>query len=135
MKTRLIKILAVLAVSASLTNCSLSDDTKQNCNQIIGVSTIGVIGARNATVNEEVELGVSYRIADACGDFYNFKDQVVSATEKKIIVYATYDACNCDRVLSTKTEIYKFKATTPGTYKLRFATTNDVFVDHVIIVE
>lgn len=136
MKTRLIKnLLAVVVISAGLSSCSLEDDNQKNCSQIIGASTVAVVGPTTAAVNEEITLTVSYRVAAACGDFYAFNNQTVNATEKKIGVLTTYDVCNCDNVYTVENEPYKFKVAAAGTYTLNFATTNDVFIKHIITVE
>jgi len=135
MKTRLIKnLLGVLVVLVGFTSCSL-DDNKQNCTQIIGASTVAVTGPTTAAVNQEITLAVSYKAAAACGDFYNFNNQTVSATENKVGVLVTYDVCSCDGVYTVETEPYKFKVATAGTYTLKFAITNDTFITHVVTVE
>lgn len=134
MKTRLIKsVLGVLVVLACSTSCSL-DDGNRNCSQIIGTSTLGVTGPTTAAVNEEITLTVSYRLAEACGDFYNFNNQTVSATENNVGVLVTYDVCECDNVYTVKTEPYKFKVAVAGTYKIKFAITNDTFLIHTVTV-
>ncbi|MDR6967685.1 hypothetical protein J2X31_001697 [Flavobacterium arsenatis] len=137
MKTRLIKnLLGVLAVVVTFTSCSLSDDTQQNCSQVIGVSTVAVSGPTTATVNEEITLTVSYRVAEECGDFYAFNTQAISGTEKQITALVLYDVCNCDNTENTNVnEPYKFKASVAGTYTLKFFKTEDTFVTHTVTVE
>ena len=137
MKTRLIKnVLGILFVLGTFTSCSLSDDSQQNCTEVLSVSTTSVSGATVGQVNEEITLTVSYRVAETCGEFYGFSKQDVSETEKNIAVLFTYDLCNCNQTENTiVTAPYKFKATQAGTYKLKFAKTDEVFVTHTIVVE
>lgn len=136
MKTRLIKkALGVLFVLGTLTGCSLDDGNEKNCSQIIGAGAVAITGPTEAAINEEITLTVTYKMATSCGDFYAFNNQTVNATEKKIGVLVTYDVCNCDNLLTNVTEPYKFKVAVAGTYKLKFAVTNEVFLTHTVTVE
>ncbi|WP_026705821.1 hypothetical protein [Flavobacterium soli] len=136
MKNNLIKMLSgTLLFALFSTSCSLPDDNKDNCVQVIGVATDGVVGPVEATIDQEITLNVTYKIAASCGEFYIFSEQTVSSTEKKVAILATYDVCNCNNVYTTKTQPYKFKVATAGVYSLKFATENNAFITHVITVE
>lgn len=136
MKNKLItSLLGVLVILVCFTSCSLPENDRSNCSQVIGAATIAVAGPTTAAVNEEITLAVSYKIQAACGDFYAFNNQTVNATEKKVGVLVTYDACSCDGVYTVENEPYKFKVAVAGTYTLKFATTNEVFVTHIVTVE
>ena len=136
MKAKLIRATVMLLALIVFVSCELSNDDSRNCSAIIGVPTTAVTGPIAASVNEEINLSVSYKIATACGDFYAFNVVPTTTINEKIItVYNTYDACNCDNVYTTESEPFKFKAAAEGVYTLKFRTTDTTFVTHVVTVE
>lgn len=127
------KSLFVLFTLVFLSSCDLGDD-QETCYYVAGVGTTAVTGPETADVNEEISFNVTFKVAGNCGSFLQFFE-AETGNEIKITVNAKYEGCDCDGVETTRTAVYKFKATSPGIYKLIFKKTNTEFITKTITVE
>ena len=128
------KSLLLCFVALSAASCDISNDQPSNCPAVIGVSTVAVSGPTTATVDQTINLNVSYKTKKNCGDFHSFYKEV-NGLEKTITVNTIYDACDCDEVVTTEIAPYAFKEAAAGVYVLKFKETNTTFITHTITVE
>ena len=131
------KTMLLAVMLFSITSCDLGgDDTSvQNCNYPIGIGTTAVTGPTTASLNEEIELTVSFTLGNNCGKFHQFYETLDGNRDKIITVNALFEGCNCDNSPVAKTEKYKFKAVSEGVYNLKFRKANNEFLIHTITVE
>lgn len=129
-----ISTLAILALI--MISCDISESSTVNCPEIIGVGTTAVTGPSETTVNTEIDLEVSYKARKNCGGFSSFYKNTSSDPLVDIItVNNTYNPCSCDQVESIQTANYTFKKSTAGIYIVKFKKTNEIFVEHTVIVQ
>lgn len=133
MKSIKISIL-LLIFGTTMSSCSLNND--EDCYEITGTDIRSVAAEPvTTTVNVPINLLVTYSVYKDCDSFYVFYEEVFEGATY-ITANIRYDGCNCN-VIETgaaRTENYKFVASTPGTYLLRFKTTNTTFIERAIVV-
>lgn len=133
MKNLITKLLLFTGIVALLQGCSLGDDTGTCYNRAL-VTTLGVTGPQSTQVNVEVEFMVTFPLLNSCGTFVEIAE-VKTTFPKEIAAAVDYNGCDCAPVTTQLTKPYKFKASTPGNYELRFLTDNeDVQIIKTIVV-
>lgn len=115
----------------ALTSCDITDDT-QTCIATIYAPATEVTGPATATINQEVDFAVKFKIENSCGSFLGFAES--TATPKQIAATVRYDGCDCNEVVTNVTKNYKFKATVAGEYTLKFLTANSQYITKTITV-
>jgi len=121
MKTINFKFLTLLLVVAFITGaCSLDDSNSGSCNVQYEMLIDAVAGpdAVTTTVNVPVTLQVTFKIANGCGTFNRFVENV--SYPKQIDALVDYVGCSCETAGSTVTKQYTFISANPGSYVLQF---------------
>ncbi|MDI1256597.1 MAG: hypothetical protein PSV16_10895 [Flavobacterium sp.] len=131
-KFRLHAAALVLFTAAAFTSCS-SDDDNSNAPLSKTAFVTAVTGPTTGTVNTELSLNVAFTVDNACGTFDKVLE-TTAANTKTIEVKAKYAGTNCGTTPASKTTIYKFKATSAGTYNLKFKKSATEFVTQTIVV-
>lgn len=132
MKRLKLKAIALaLFVTAGFVSCNNDDDTPSITTKKTLVSL--VTGPTAGTVNQELTLNVTFTVDNSCGAFNKF---IETTTDKTTVieVEAKYEGSNCGTTAATKTTTYKFKATTAGTYILKFKKSATEFVTQTIVI-
>ncbi|WP_029036969.1 hypothetical protein [Salinimicrobium xinjiangense] len=112
-----------------------SDDDEQDCINYEELANVTNVEApETATVNEAVDLTVTFQVQNACGEFARF-DESMTGTTRTIAVEAIYDGCACAQVITSRTVTYTFTPQTVGEHVLVFYTAPDEFVEVTITVE
>ena len=91
-------------------------------------------GATTASVNQELNLTISFICFNGCGQFGNV-EETISGNTTTIVVNAKYAGCICTQDVPTRTTLYKFKKVQVGTYQLKFLQTENTYLTHTIIVQ
>lgn len=91
-------------------------------------------GATTASVNQEINLTISFTCFNGCGQFGNVEETIAGNTTT-IIVNAKYTGCICTQDVPTRATSYKFKKALAGTYELKFLQTENNYIIHTIIVQ
>jgi hypothetical protein len=126
-------VFSVLFISL-LSSCNLNDD--QECFEITGTDIRSVAEEPvTTTVNVPIDIPVTYSVYKDCDTFYVFHEEIFEGVTF-ITANVRYDGCNCNVIEAGagRIESYRFVATTPGTYILRFKTTNTTFIERAIVV-
>jgi len=132
-KFRLHTVALVFFIAAGFTSCS-DDDTSSLALTTKQSFVSLVTGATTADINQEISLTVTFAVDNSCGSFNKFVETTADKT-KTIAVEAKYVGNNCGTTPATKTEPYKFKAATAGTYVLKFKKSATEFVTHNVVVD
>lgn len=113
---------------------SCSDDDDNDCITYEEIANVTDVQApETATVNETVDVTVTFQVKNSCGEFARF-DETVSGMTRTVAVEALYEGCNCAQVITSRTETYTFTITTAGEHLLRFRTAGDQFIERTITV-
>lgn len=126
MKIQFYKILLLCILFVS---CS---EGENECSYEANSPTLLVEGSNTTTINQPIELTLTYEVISECGNFKSFTEQVTGNTTE-IIVKARYVGCDCPQLLTNKTTTYTFNKSQVGTYVLKFRTFNN-FIEHTIEV-
>jgi hypothetical protein len=132
MKT--LKIVFSLLFISLLSSCNLNDD--QECYEITGTDIRSVaVEPFSTTTNVPIDIPVTYSVYKDCDSFYVFHKEIFEGVTF-ITANIRYDGCDCEVIEAgaERIESYRFVAPNPGTYILRFKTTNTTFIERAIIV-
>jgi len=127
------KLIALFAVLATITACSMEDDADNDyCYSSFYTGINEVTGPETTTVDEPIEIMATFNISNGCGEFNRF----VATTNypKQIVALVDYSGCTCTEVLQTVTEPYTFTASEPGEYVLKFIKPDETFITKTITV-
>ena len=114
---------------------SCSDDDENNCIDYEEVASVVATDApETATVNEPVEIEVTFEVPNACGEFQEFTEEI-SGTTRTIEVVAEFEGCACAQVITSRSAIYTFTPGTTGEHLLRFRSDSQDFIEETILVE
>lgn len=114
-----LKIISFLLLILTITGCEVSNDNK--CEQTLPAETTAVNGPVTANINQEITLTVGFKVSSTCGAFKSFsKEATTTANEQILTVVTVYNGCSCDTKSAIKSAPYLFKASTAGTYILKF---------------
>lgn len=112
-----------------------SGDDEPECIDYEELATVTNIEApETATVNQAIDVTVTFQVKNSCGEFARF-EEVVSGTTRTIEVEAIYDGCACAQVITSRTVTYTFTPETTGQHLLRFRTAPNDFIEATITVE
>ncbi|RZK04143.1 MAG: hypothetical protein EOO46_17340 [Flavobacterium sp.] len=127
------KIFLVLISFALLTSCANDDNASESCLSYSEayVDTVEAIETADAI---GFPFKVSFTVLNGCGDFGSF-EETVAGNVVTVNVIAKYEGCICTEALEIKEAVYSFKPTTPGTYTLRFRTSEDTFITETVTAE
>lgn len=130
MKTMKRLFFAFLIV-AGIAACS-TDTSDDYCFQQALTGVDEVTGPETTTVNEPIELQVSFKINNGCGEFYRFQES--NGFPKQIVAVVNYVGCVCTEMVEEATEPYTFQASQAGEYVLKFAKPDNTFITKTITV-
>ena len=132
MKTVKLKMVAfVLFMAAGFIACDKDDDVPSIITKKSLVTN--VTGATTGNVNQEIALEVTFGVDNKCGAFNKLLKETTDKTTT-IEVEAKYVGSNCGTTASTKKITYKFKATSAGTYIIKFKKSNTEYITHTIVI-
>ena len=95
------------------------------------ITTVG--GPDNVSVNQEIDLNVSYFFNNGCGKFDGV-ESAASGNTTIISLKAKYEGCVCTAIIQTGEVNYKFKAGQAGVYYLKFLQPNNTYFTDTITV-
>ena len=131
-KTYRILLLPVLVLSLFiLPGCGKSEEAV--CDYQVKAYPSNVSGATTASVNQEIDLTITFAVTNSCGTFGTFTESTVGNTTT-VDVAARYTGCTCNQAPVLRTTVYKFKRAAAGTYTLQFYQTQTTFLTYTIIV-
>jgi len=134
-KIKLTTIALLVFAGAAFTSCSNDDDSAPAPVTKEALVT-KVEGATTGHINQEVALNVSFTVDNSCGTFNKFVETTPVAKTTEIKVEAKYAAgSNCGTTPATKVAAYKFKATTVGTYILKFKKSATESITQTIVID
>lgn len=126
------KLFLALVSFALLTSCGSDDNGSENCLSYSEAYVDSVEPIENADA-----VGFLYKVKfivmNGCGGFGSFDEIIGDSTTVKVI--AKYEGCVCTEALEIKEAVYSFNPTAPGTYTLRFRTSEDTFITETVTVE
>lgn len=115
----------------TIASCDITDDTR-TCITTVYAPATEVTGPATATVNQEVDFIVKFKIENSCGAYLGFSQS--NGWPKQVAPTVRYNGCECNDAITNLTKNYRFKATTAGEYVLKFLTTNNQYITKTINV-
>ena len=111
--------------------CKKENVTNEQLHDITSVT-----GSATGTVNTDVILMVTYPYINGCDFIERFEESKEGnvITVKGITKPVGKDVV-CTQDVGTRTIEYKFKASTAGTYELRFRKLDNTTVNHTIVIQ
>lgn len=116
-----------------LTSCNKKQE-EDKCISTVKAPVTRIEGATTASINQEINLTISFTCFNGCGQFGNMEETIAGNTTT-IIVNAKYTGCICTQDVPTRATSYKFKKALAGTYQLKFLQTENTYLTHTIIVQ
>ena len=116
-----------------LTACT-KKQKEENCVSTLKAPVTKIEGATTASVNQEINLTISFTCFNGCGQFGNVEETIAGNTTT-IVENAKYTGCICTQDVPTRVTSYKFKKAQSGTYELKFLQTENNYLTHTIIVQ
>ncbi len=116
-----------------LTSCNKKKE-EDKCISTIKAPVTRIEGPTTASVNQEINLTISFICFNGCGQFGNVEETIAGNTTT-IKVNAKYTGCICTQDVPTRVTSYKFKKGQAGTYELKFLQTENTYLTHTIIVQ
>lgn len=123
MKTKLKLLPSILL----LLIISCEKEQENNCieNKIAYVTSI--ISPSTGTVNENINIEVSFGVNNGCGNFGKFIE-TQNGNTKTIEVEARYEGCVCTMDVPTRKTNYVFKSQNSGNYILKFKSSETEYI-------
>jgi hypothetical protein len=120
------KSLICIYIILLLISCDIggNDDV---CISRQGAFVTAIDAPLTATVNQPVDVEVSFPVVNGCGIFNRFIETTDGNTIT-IAVEALYDGCFCTADVPTRTTTYSFTPNTAGDYELKFVSSNGNFI-------
>lgn len=130
MKPKLKLILS--AILLVIFSCS-EEEQENNCieNKIAYVSSINL--PQTGTVNENINIEVSFGVNNGCGNFGKFIE-TQSGNTKTIEVEARYEGCVCTMDAPTRKSNYVFKTQNSGNYIFKFKSSSTEFITAILTI-
>lgn len=128
MKTIYLSFIALFLVS-----CSLEHDPEPTCTQYLPTAIKTVVEKPNADAAGYL-FDIGFEVLDSCGDFGSF-EETIEGNVITIKLIAKYVGCNCQPGEQSRTTVYAFTQTTPGTYTLKFKATDDFYITKTVDIE
>lgn len=116
-----------------LFGCIKKQDEKK-CLSYIKAPVTKIEGPSTASVNQEIDVTVSFGCFNGCGQFGNFEETITGNTTL-INVNAKYEGCICTQDAPIRKTSFKFKKSQTGTYELKFLQSENIYLTHTIIVQ
>ena len=114
---------------------SCSDNDENNCINFEEMANVTAAEAPDvATVNEPIDVTVTFSVDNACGEFADFNVST-SGTTRTIDVLAVYEGCACAQVITSRSATYTFTPEQSGEHTLRFTSGTDEFIEETILIE
>ncbi|MBS1752883.1 MAG: hypothetical protein R2765_12490 [Ferruginibacter sp.] len=117
--------------------CFLSCDKTPDDNKCLSYTQAPVTkveGPNTGNVNQDINLIVSFGCFNGCGQFGKF-EQTSDGDTTTINVIAKYEGCICTQDAPIRQTTYKFKATQPGIYFLKFLQTEKAYLTDTIQIQ
>ena len=116
-----------------LTSC-IKKKEEDKCLSYAKAPVTKIEGATTASVNQELNLTISFICFNGCGQFGNV-EETISGNTTTIVVNAKYAGCICTQDVPTRTTLYKFKKSQAGTYELKFLQTENNYLTQTITLQ
>jgi hypothetical protein len=135
MKRNIIKISAVCIITTLMAfTCKKGNDENNKCLSYAKAPVTVVSGATTGSINQDINLTVSFTCINGCGQFSGF-EQVRTGNTFEISVTAKYEGCICTQDVPTRQQVYTFRASQRGTYLLNFVQGSNSYITHTITVQ
>lgn len=132
MKKGIAIFLGILVILIASSGCYKVNRWKE-CIGYTNATITEVKGPNTASVNQEIDLIISYYLDNGCGKF-----ESLETTSKgnifTIRLKAKYQGCICTQMIIPGQYIYKFKAGQAGVYILKFLQPDNSYRDFTITV-
>ena len=125
-------IILLFFVFATLTVISCSK-AHIKCTTYQDTPVTGVQGPTSTTVNQAIDLVITYSFGNSCGKFERLQ-LTTSGNTTTITVIGKYEGCICSEVIVNGQTTYQFRSAQPGTYELKFFQSSGSFLTHTIVV-
>ncbi len=114
-------IFLLLALSACKKGDLKLPVTAKPCTDTVQHDVVSVSGPTSAYINQQVIFNVTWKGFNACDSFTGFKQDTV-ANAIAVKAFAQQDSCSACALTTGnfKSAAYKFEASRPGTYYLKF---------------
>jgi hypothetical protein len=113
---------------------STSNPILENCVSFHELPIKDVNVPTTAPINEQIAIPVSFWLSNGCGKL----DSLIEKKEGNLITIqlkGKYEGCVCTEAIRDEQTFYKFRATTAGTYQLRFLQSDNTYLNQTIEVE
>lgn len=77
---------------------------------------------------------VDFWVMNGCGEFGSF-EEIIEGNTITVKAVAKYKGCVCTESMKALDEVYSFNPPTPGTYTLRFRSSEDTFITETVTLE
>jgi hypothetical protein len=128
-----LSIVCIIATLMAFT-CKKEDTANNKCLSFAKAPVTAVTGPATGSINQDINLTVSFACSNGCGQFGSF-EQARTGNTFEISVTAKYEGCVCTQDIPVRQQTYTFRASQPGTYLLNFVQQNNTFVTHTIVVQ
>jgi uncharacterized membrane protein len=127
MKKKNIFLLISIIIFGIIMSCTDNDDKEGECITNKTEYTTSVNSPNTGTVNETVNIEVSFRVFNGCGGFGTFIE-TQNGNNRTIEVEAKYEGCICTQDVPIRTVNYEFIANSAGNYELNFKSSPTEFI-------
>ena len=125
-------IFLALISFALLISCASDDNGSDNCLSYSEAYVDTVEAIENADAVGFL-FKVNFIVMNGCGGFGSFEQTTGNTVTVNVI--AKYEGCVCTEALEVHDAVYSFNPTAPGTYTLRFRTSEDTFITETVTLE
>lgn len=132
-KARLIASVCVVVLALYLFSCNKSAGTDK-CITYTKAPVTKIAGPTSGSVNQIIDVPISFGCFNGCGAFGNFEQSFTGDTTV-VNVIAKYEGCICTQDAPTRQTVYKFKASQPGTYYVKFWQSEKTYLTDTIRIQ
>ena len=110
------------------------DNGNNECIGYVNAPIVKIEGPSEGRINEDINLKFFIQCSNSCGNFEKF-EEVADDDTTIINAIAKYEGCACADYLKIVEVNYRFKASQPGTYYLKFLQQNKSYLRDTIIIQ
>lgn len=134
MKLNFFYFFAIIIIASLNISCNNNDDKNNECEEYdVGYVTY-VNSPTTGTVNETINLEVSFGVFNGCGVFEKFIE-IENRNIRTIEVEAKYESCVCTQDAVIRTVNYEFITQISGNYELRFKSNETDYITVNLLIE
>ena len=134
MKLNFFYFFALIIISSFNVSCNNDDDKSNECIEYEVGYVTSVNSPPTGTVNETINLEVSFGVFNGCGFFEKFIE-IENENIKTIELEVKYEGCVCTQEATIRTVNYEFITQVPGNYELRFKSNETDYITVNLLIE